>query len=204
MKSQKTTQTMKPATAAKKLGIHLQAAPVEFQEGVVSRDELNALQADPPKWLRDLRADGPHPRAVSAAKLGVSIAGLARGGGTEPLTTEQIEALKEEQPDWLLRERETQAEVRREAVRIKEKQQEDADRGATGAGAGGRAGGGEPSRGRGTAATGRSTTGRSATGGSATGRSATGRTTASRAGQQGRAAGGRGTTGRQGQGTRGR
>ncbi|HTJ66878.1 MAG TPA: DUF5997 family protein, partial [Actinospica sp.] len=46
---------MKPATAAKKLGIHLQAAPAEFQEGVVSRDELNALQADPPQWLSDLR-----------------------------------------------------------------------------------------------------------------------------------------------------
>lgn len=179
MKSQKTTQTMKPATAAKKLGIHLQAAPVEFQEGVVSRDELNALQADPPKWLRDLRADGPHPRAVSAARLGVSIAGLARGGVTEPLTTEQIEALKQEQPDWLLRERETQAEVRKEAARIKEKQQQEAGQGS------GSGGGGVSSRGRGTAAT--------------------GRTTGSRAGQQGRAASsGRGTTGRQGQGTRGR
>jgi hypothetical protein len=183
MKSQKTTQTMKPATAAKKLGIHLQAAPVEFQEGVVSRDELNALQADPPKWLRDLRADGPHPRAVSAARLGVSIAGLARGGVTEPLTTEQIETLKQEQPDWLLRERETQAEVRREAARIKDKQQQEAEPGATGGGAGGR-GGGESSRGRGTAAT--------------------GRTTAGRTGQQGRAAGGRATTRRPGQSTRGR
>jgi hypothetical protein len=126
MKSQKTPQTMKPATAAKKLGIHLQAAPAEFQEGVVSRDELNALQADPPAWLADLRAHGPHPRQVAAAKLGISIAGLARGGVTEPLTTEQIEALKAEVPDWLRRERETQAEVRREGVRIKEKHQQEA------------------------------------------------------------------------------
>ena len=121
MTSQKTTQTMKPATAAKKLGIHLGAAPAEFQEGVVSRDELNALQADPPAWLRDLRSHGPHPRAVAAVKLGVSIAGLARGGVAEPLTTEQIEALKTDPPEWLQHERATQAEARREAARIKEK-----------------------------------------------------------------------------------
>ena len=127
MKSQKTTQTMKPATAAKKLGIHLQAAPAEFQEGVVSRDELTSLQADPPEWLRALRADGPHPRQVTAARLGVSIAGLARGGVTEPLTTEQIEALKTEMPYWLMRERDTQAEVRRENVRIKEKHKQEAE-----------------------------------------------------------------------------
>jgi Family of unknown function (DUF5997) len=126
MKSHKTSQTMKPATAAKKLGIHLQAAPAEFQEGVVSRDELNALQADPPPWLSELREHGPHPRQVTAAKLGISIAGLARGGVTEPLTSEQIEALKTEMPDWLRRERETQAEVRRESVRIKEKHKQEA------------------------------------------------------------------------------
>jgi hypothetical protein len=126
MKSQKTTQTMKPVTAAKKLGIHLQAAPAEFQEGVVSRDELASLQAEPPEWLRELRANGPHAREVTAAKLGISIAGLARGGVTEALTTEQIEALKTEMPDWLRRERETQAEVRRENVRIKEKHKQEA------------------------------------------------------------------------------
>ena len=61
MTSRKTPQTMKPATAAKKLGVYLEATPAEFQEGVVSRDELNALQADPPEWLRDLRRNGPHP-----------------------------------------------------------------------------------------------------------------------------------------------
>ncbi|MFE0027276.1 DUF5997 family protein [Amycolatopsis sp. NPDC059021] len=117
----KSSQTMKPATAAKKLGVYLEATPAEFQEGVVSRDELNALQAEPPEWLRDLRRDGPHPRPVIAAKLGVSIGGLARGGITDPLTTEQIEALKAENPDWLVRERATQAEVRKEAKRLKEK-----------------------------------------------------------------------------------
>lgn len=124
MTSQKTTQTMKPATAAKKLGVYLQATPAEFQEGVVSRSELNALQTDPPQWLQDLRREGPHPRPVVAARLGVSIAGLARGGVTEALTTAQIDALRQEAPDWLERERATQAEVRKEAVRVKDKRAE--------------------------------------------------------------------------------
>jgi hypothetical protein len=121
MTSHKSTQTMKPATAAKKLGVYLEATPADFREGVVSRDELNALQADPPEWLRELRRTGPHPRPVVAAKLGVSIGGLTRGGITEPLTTEQIDALKAANPDWLVRERATQAEVRKETVRVKEK-----------------------------------------------------------------------------------
>ncbi|TCM44524.1 DUF5997 family protein [Kribbella sp. VKM Ac-2568] len=119
MTSHKTTQTMKPATAAKKLGVYLEATPAEFQEGVVSRDELNALQADPPEWLRELRRTGPHPRPVVAARLGISISGLARGGITEPLTTEQIQALRAEDPEWLQRERATQAEVQKEAERLK-------------------------------------------------------------------------------------
>ncbi|MEO3756366.1 DUF5997 family protein [Streptomyces sp. B6B3] len=126
MKSRQTSQTMKPATAAKKLGVYLQATPAAFQEGVVSREELGAMQADPPEWLRELRRDGPHPRPVVAAKLGVSISGLARGGVTDPLSTEQIEALKQECPEWLRRERATQAEVRREAARVKEKDGEQA------------------------------------------------------------------------------
>ncbi|WP_369245315.1 DUF5997 family protein [Streptomyces sp. R41] len=124
MSSHQTTQTMKPATAAKKLGVYLEATPAEFQEGVVSRAELSALQADPPEWLRELRLNGPHPRPVVASKLGVSIAGLARGGVTEALTTEQIEALKTDNPEWLQKERATQAEVRKEAARIKERNAE--------------------------------------------------------------------------------
>ncbi|MEU0125241.1 DUF5997 family protein [Streptomyces albidoflavus] len=121
MTSHQNTQTMKPATAAKKLGVYLPATPSEFQEGPVLRAELNALQSDPPQWLRDLRRDGPHPRPVVAAKLGVSIAGLARGGVTEALTTEQIEALKDERPEWLEKERATQADVRKETARIAER-----------------------------------------------------------------------------------
>ncbi|MER0241411.1 DUF5997 family protein [Streptomyces sp. HSW2009] len=124
------SQTMKPATAAKKLGVYLDATPAEFREGVVSRTELNALQADPPQWLSDLRQNGPHPRPVVAAKLGVSVSGLARGGVTEPLTTQQIDALKEERPEWLERERATQAEVRKEAVRLKAKKAEQAEQAA--------------------------------------------------------------------------
>ncbi|GAB7187335.1 DUF5997 family protein [Kitasatospora sp. Ki12] len=123
---QKTSQTMKPATAAKKLGIYLAAAPADFQEGVVSREELNALQAEPPQWLQDLRQNGPHPRPVVAAKLGISISGLARGGVTEALTTEQIDAIKAENPLWLQHERANQVDARKEAVRIKEKQEKEA------------------------------------------------------------------------------
>ncbi|KUN78158.1 DUF5997 family protein [Streptomyces griseoruber] len=124
MKSQQTTQTMKPATAAKKLGVYLPATPAEFQEGVVSRAELNELQANPPQWLRTLRENGPHPRPVVAARLGVSIAGLARGGVTEALTTEQIDALKDAKPEWLEKERGTQAEVRKEAARLRKREAE--------------------------------------------------------------------------------
>jgi uncharacterized protein DUF5997 len=115
MTSRKTPQTMKPATAAKKLGVYLPATPPEFQDGVVSRDELNAMQADPPDWLRDLRRNGPHPKQVVAARLRVSISGLTRGGVTAPLTTAQIDALRAENPDWLQRERATHAETRKEA-----------------------------------------------------------------------------------------
>jgi hypothetical protein len=125
----KTTQTMKPATAAKKLGVYLGATPAEFQEGVVSREELNALQAAPPEWLAELRRNGPHPRPTVATKLGVSISGLARGGVTEALTTEQIDALKAENPLWLQHERANQAEVRKEALRLKELKEKAAEKG---------------------------------------------------------------------------
>jgi hypothetical protein len=110
---------MKPATAAKKLGVLLDATPNEFQQGAVSRTELDALQAAPPEWLRDLRRDGPHPRQVVADRMGVSISGLARAQITEPLTTAQIAALKEEQPEWLRRERAIRNEAQREEARLR-------------------------------------------------------------------------------------
>lgn len=114
MTSDSAQQTMKPATAAKKLGIHLPSAPEDFQNSPVSRSELNALIATPPEWLLELRRNGPHPRPVLAARLGVSIAGLVRGGLTEALTTAQIQALLAQPPAWLVQERATQAAVRAE------------------------------------------------------------------------------------------
>ncbi|WP_341359457.1 DUF5997 family protein [Georgenia sp. M64] len=112
-------QTMKPQTAARKLGVLLSATPEEFRAGVVSRDELNALQADPPAWLADLRRNGPHPRQEVARRLGVSTSGLSRGGVEEPLTTEEIKSLLDEMPVWLQRERATQADVRAEEARLR-------------------------------------------------------------------------------------
>ncbi|GAB90069.1 DUF5997 family protein [Gordonia rhizosphera] len=110
---------MKPATAAKKLDVYLPATPAEFRERPITRAELADLQADPPEWLRTLRADGPHPKNLVAAKLGISNSGLVRGGITEALTTAQIDELLSEMPDWLAAERATQIEVRREERRVK-------------------------------------------------------------------------------------
>jgi hypothetical protein len=110
---------MKPATAARKLDVYLPATPEEFQGNPITRAELAALQQDPPQWLTDLRKNGPHPKNLVAAKLGISIAGLARGGAGDALTTEQINALLEEMPPWLVAERESYQEVLREQRRIK-------------------------------------------------------------------------------------
>jgi len=110
---------MKPATAAKKLDVYLPATPAEFQENAITRDELAALQADPPQWLTELRKNGPHPKNLVAARLGISISGLARGGITEALTTEQIDTLRQENPDWLVAEQENYQNVLAEQQRLK-------------------------------------------------------------------------------------
>ncbi|MCP9274397.1 DUF5997 family protein [Mycolicibacterium arenosum] len=117
--SRPNAQSMKPATAAKKLDVYLPATPAEFQANAITRAELAALQEDPPQWLKDLRKNGPHPKNLVAAKLGVSIAGLSRGGVTEALTTEQIDALLEEKPEWLVAERESFQAVLIEQRRLK-------------------------------------------------------------------------------------
>lgn len=117
--SRPNAQSMKPATAAKKLDVYLQATPAEFQENAITRAELAALQEDPPQWLKDLRKNGPHPKNLVAAKLGVSISGLSRGGVEEALTTEQINQLLEEKPEWLIAERESYQNVLREERRLK-------------------------------------------------------------------------------------
>ncbi|MDY6997014.1 MAG: DUF5997 family protein [Actinomycetota bacterium] len=124
--SRPNAQSMKPATAAKKLDVYLPATPPEFQQNPTTRDELAALQADPPQWLKDLRRDGPHPKNLVAAKLGVSIAGLGRGGVTEALTTEQIDALLADKPDWLVAERDSYQNVLAEERRLKAQRAEKA------------------------------------------------------------------------------
>ena len=128
---------MKPESAAKKLGILLEAAPEEFRSGVVTRDELSALQVDPPEWLQVLRREGPHPRSVVAAKLGISNSGLARGGVDEPLTTAEIKALLVAPPAWLVTERATQAAVRAEKQRVAERDKERSARPRSSGGGGG-------------------------------------------------------------------
>ena len=120
---------MKPTTAAKKLDVYLPATPSEFQQNPITRTELAALQADPPQWLKDLRKSGPHPKNLVAARLGVSIAGLARGGITEALTTEQINQLIEEKPEWLIAERESYQSVLREERRVKAQRDDQAREG---------------------------------------------------------------------------
>ena len=117
--SRPNAQSMKPATAAKKLDVYLPATPADFQEKETTREELAALQADPPQWLQDLRKNGPHPKNLVAAKLGVTISGLTRGGITEALTSAQINELLEQKPDWLVAERENHQNVLAEQRRLK-------------------------------------------------------------------------------------
>jgi hypothetical protein len=123
-------QTMKPETAAKKLGILLQATPEDFRDGPVTRTAFESLRTEPPAWLEELRRNGPHPRPVVAAKLGVSVSGLARAGIDDALTTEEIKALLVEMPEWLVRERATQASVRDENARVKRERAEKTARAA--------------------------------------------------------------------------
>lgn len=112
-------QTMKPMKAAKKLGIHLPATPESFRDALtVTRSELARLVNDPPDWLTELRRTGPHPREVVASRLGISIAGLVRGGAGEALLTTEIEELRQEPPAWLVRERANMARVRAEEERL--------------------------------------------------------------------------------------
>lgn len=117
--SRPNAQSMKPATAAKKLDVYLPATPAEFQQDPITRAELAALQADPPQWLKDLRKSGPHPKNLVAAKLGISISGLTRGDVGNALTTEQIDQLLEAKPEWLVAERESYQLVLREQRRLK-------------------------------------------------------------------------------------
>ncbi|MGC3993409.1 MAG: DUF5997 family protein [Propionicimonas sp.] len=113
------SQTMKPVTAAAKLGIYLPAAPEDFRTTPITRAELDALRAAPPQWLVDLHRNGPFPRDVVAAKLGVSRSGLARAGVTEALDADQIGELIADPPEWLVREREIHRDVLAEKERLR-------------------------------------------------------------------------------------
>lgn len=119
MTTEPSPHAMKPATAAKKLGVHLPATPEEFRAGGITRDQLADLQQNPPEWLTELRRNGPHPRPVVAGRLGVSISGLARGGVEDALTTKQINHLRDDPPAWLIVERETHAKVVAEEERLR-------------------------------------------------------------------------------------
>ncbi len=116
------SQTLKPVTAANKLGIYLPAAPEEFRNTPITREELKALRADPPAWLSDLLTDGPFPRQVMAKKLGVSRSGLARNGITEGLTAKELDKLLADPPKWLIREQETHRKVKEEKARLRREQ----------------------------------------------------------------------------------
>ncbi|NMD56122.1 MULTISPECIES: DUF5997 family protein [Tsukamurella] len=118
--SRPNAQSMKPATAAKKLDVYLPATPAQFQENSITRDELAALQAEPPQWLQDLRKNGPHPKNLVAARLGVSISGLQRAGVDAAMTSEQIAALLADPPQWLVDERAGLDAVRAEEQRVAE------------------------------------------------------------------------------------
>jgi len=109
-------QLLKPTNAAKRLGIYLPAAPIEFQTQPITRGALEELDKNPPQWLVDLRRDGPHPRPVVAGRLGISISGLARGGVTEALTTAQINELRINPPSWLQAERQVALQLRANAA----------------------------------------------------------------------------------------
>lgn len=124
MSPEPSPQRMKPATAAKKLNVYLPATPAEFQQGSVSRTELDELLRNPPPWLVDLRQHGPHPRQETARKLGISASGLARAGVKDSMTTDEIRELLAEKPEWLEVERAKQAEVRAENARIKARDEE--------------------------------------------------------------------------------
>jgi len=99
------TQFLSAQTAAKKLGIYLQAAPTQFQEAQHSRDELAELQANPPEWLTTLRREGPHPRSEVSRRLGITNSGLARAGVSDSMTTAEIQQILADPPAWLLAER---------------------------------------------------------------------------------------------------
>ena len=124
MSPDKQQQTMKPLTAANKLGIYLPAAPESVRNSTITRAELDELRTSPPEWLEELRRTGPFPRDVVARKLGISNTGLARNDISDSLTAEQIDAFIADPPEWLIRERKSFDDVQADNERIKIKREE--------------------------------------------------------------------------------
>lgn len=118
------SQTMKPLTAAAKLGIYLPATPEEFQGTSISRAQLEELRNNPPQWLIDLRSTGPFPRDITAKKLGITNSGLSRAEVSDALTAVEIAELIADPPEWLVRERKNAEEVRAEEARVKAQREE--------------------------------------------------------------------------------
>ena len=54
---------MKAETAAKKLGVLLDATPEDFRTGPVARSQLNELLESPPEWL--VRERATHAEVMS-------------------------------------------------------------------------------------------------------------------------------------------
>lgn len=116
MNREPSATAMKPATAAKKLGIFLPATPESFQNNALTHAEFVELQSNPPEWLVELRREGPHPRPEVARKLGITITALKKNDMDKPLTTAEIKALLADQPEWLRKARTTLAEQRAEGA----------------------------------------------------------------------------------------
>ena len=91
MSADKKPQTMKPATAAKKLGIYLPAAR-RFGDHDITRTELADCSPNRRRgWPSCVARD--RTRATSWRTSSASRSGLARGGITEALTTAEIKDL---------------------------------------------------------------------------------------------------------------
>jgi hypothetical protein len=119
------SQTLKPLTAAQKLGVHLPATPAEFQSSRLTREEVERLRADPPPWLVTLRRQGPFPRDVVAQKLRISRSGLTRAGVPDAMDADQIGALLADPPPWLLEERRRYTAVVAEKERVRAQHADD-------------------------------------------------------------------------------
>jgi hypothetical protein len=110
------SQTLKPLTAAQKLGVHLPATPAEFQSSRLTREEVEQLRAD---------RQGPVPRDVVAQKLRISRSGLARAGVPDALDADQIGELLADPPAWLLEERRRYTAVVAEKERVRGQHSDD-------------------------------------------------------------------------------